>query len=353
MAGGDLEPPMMFGDVFDALPIAGADTRCPLFNLLVFGTSNVDNSTAQWAMVPSDYDYTDVGGSDIDVNVGDVTVYEGDGGLGAIGCTTPGGPKDCKNKAQVVVALSSPATVDSTVTVVADNTTGGSANGTLKGSEILAPGPSDYKHTSAAKPKVLKIRAGKSWAKFTIPIVPDQIDEANETIVVKVTAVSAGLAINDGFGVVTINDDDDAVEPDTGINVGDAAVYESGSAAVCGGLLKCKGTAVVPITAESPVLADTTLTYTITNGEDVVSVLDAAEAVNGKTAGDDFKPVPSVPAKLRLIKATKNMSLLVIVIFADNTDENGAFGAETLTVTISGPGVKDGIGFVRIFNDDV
>jgi hypothetical protein len=350
MAGGNLQPPMLFGDVFDALPIAGADTRCPLFNLLVFGTANVDNSTAQWAMVPSDYDYTDLGG--IDVNVGDVTVYEGDGGLGALGCPTLAGNRDCKNKAQVVVALSSPATVDSTVTVIADNTTGGSANGTPKGNEIFAPGPADYKHTTAAKPKVLKIRAGKSTAKFTINIVPDQLDEANETIVVKVTAVSTGLVINDGFGLVTINDDDDAVEPDTGINIGDAAVYETGSAAVCGGLLKCKGTAVVPITAESPVLADTSLTYTIANGEDVVGVLEAAEAVNGKTLGDDFKPVPAVPAKLRVIKTSKNTSLLVIIIFADDTDENGVFSSETLTVTVSGPGVKDGIGFVRIFNDD-
>jgi len=251
----------------------------------------------------------------------------------------------------VVVSLSSPALVDSTITVIADNTTGGSANGTPKGTEILAPGPADYKQTTAAKPKVLLSRAGKSTAKFSIPITPDQIDEGDETIVVQVVAVSSGLVVNDGVGLVTIVDDDGGTEPDTGISVGDAAVYETGPAAICGGVLKCKGTAVIPIVAQSPVALDTTLSYTITNGTDVIGVFDAAEAVNGKTIGDDFAPVPI--AKVKLIKAGKTNLALTITIFGDSTFEPGAFSAETLTVTVTGPGVRDGIGTVRILNDDV
>lgn len=344
MAGKVLGPPLMFGDVFDATPISGADTRCGFFASFVFGTASADNSASQFAFILGGQDYSDLSG--IDVNVGDVTVYEGDGGLGSLGC----GGKDCKNKAQVVVTLSSPATVDSTVTVIADNTTGGSANGTPKGNEFASPGPSDYKETTSLKPKVLKFRAGKSTAKFTISIVPDQIDEAHETILVEVIAVSSGLVENDGVGMVTIVDDDGGTEPDTGINVGDAIVYESGEAVACGGALKCKGTAVIPIVASSPVGITTPLSYTITNGTDVVGVFDAAEAVDGKTAGDDFKPVTI--AKIKSINTGKNTQLLVITIFGDNTDENGVFSYETLTITVTGTGVQDGIGIVRIANDD-
>jgi hypothetical protein len=345
MSGGTLGPPLLFGDVLDALPIAGPDTRCGLFNLLVFGTASADNSTAQWAFIPGTYDYGDQTG--IDVNVGDVTVHEGDGGLGNLGCVA--GTRDCKNKVQVVVTLSTPATVDSTVTVIADNTTGGSANGTAKGTEVFAPGPSDYKHTTAAKPKVLKIRAGKSTAKFTIPIVPDQLDEPDENIVVKVIAVSPGLVVNDGVGMVSILDDDDSVEPDAGISIGDATVYESGLGGLCTTFRKCKGTAVIPVIASSPLGADTTLTYSISNGTDIAGVFEAAEAVDGKTVGDDFLPLTG---RTKLIRAGKNLSLLVVNIYGDNSDENGVFGFETLTVTVTGAGVDDGIGFVRIANDD-
>jgi hypothetical protein len=343
MAGKVLTPALLFGDVFDALPLSGPDSRCGFFDTFVFGTASGDNSTFQLGFMVGGSNYSDLSG--IDVNVGDVTVPEGDGGLGAHGC----GGVDCKNSASVIVSLSRPAAVDSTITVIADNTTGGSANGTPKGTELFAPGPADYKQTTAAKPKVLLIRAGKSTAKFSIPITPDQIDEGNETIIVQVVAVSSGLVMNDGVGMVTITDDDGGVEPDSGISIGDAAVYETGSAAACGGPLKCKGTAILPIVAQTPVALDTSLSYTISNGNDVVGVFDAAEAVNGKTLGDDFAPVT---AKVKLIKVGKTFTTLVVTIFGDNNSEPGVFSAETLTVSITGPGVQDGIGNVRILNDD-
>jgi hypothetical protein len=345
MAGKVLGPPLLFGDVFDATPITTLDTRCGFFQSLVFNTASADNSASQWAFILGTQDYANLTG--IDVNVGDVTVYEGDGGLGALGCLG----RDCKNKAQVVVTLSSPATVDSTVTVIADDTTGGSANGTPKGNEIFAPGPSDYKETTALKPKILKFRAGKSTAKFTILIAPDQIDETTgETIIIDVIAVSSGLVINDGVGMVTIIDDDDAVEPDTGINVGDATVYEAGEDVLCGGALKCKGTAVIPIVSSGPVGVTTPLSYTITDGVDVVGVFSAAEAIDGKTVGDDYKPV--LIAKVKTLNLGKNTTLLVVTIFGDNTDENGVFSFEMITISVTGAGVQDGIGTVRIVNDD-
>ncbi|MGZ6951560.1 MAG: hypothetical protein ACXVJX_05575 [Acidimicrobiia bacterium] len=342
MSGGNLKPVLLFGDVFDAIPIATPDTRCGFFNLLVFGTAGTDNSTSQWAFILSNYDYTDLPG--IDVNVGDVTIPEGDGGLGTHGCGS-----DCKNTATVVVSLSSPATVASTVQVIADNTTGGSANGTGKGTE-LTPKPADYKATPASKPRTLKFAAGKSTAKFTIPITPDQTKEPNETIAVKVVGASAGLTVNDDVGIVTIVDDDDSVEPDNTIAIGDATVYETGASAACGGVLKCLGTAVIPIQASHPALVDRMISYTVTSGSDVPGVFVGATAVNGKTAGDDFRPV-TVP-KVKVLKAGKTSLALVVPILADNVDENGAFSAETFTVTISGADVGDAIGTVRLMNDD-
>ena len=89
------------------------------------------------------------------------------------------------------------------VSVIADNSTGGSANGTLKGNDILPPGPADYKAIPATQPRVLNILQGKSTATLTIPIVLDQTKEGPETIFVQVVSVSAGLVANDDVGMVT------------------------------------------------------------------------------------------------------------------------------------------------------
>ena len=78
--------------------------------------------------------------------------------------------------------------------------------------------------------------------------------------------------------------------------------------------------------------------------------LSARTAVNGRTLGDDFKPV--TVARTKLFQAGKTSLALVVPILSDNVDENGTFSAETFTVTISGPGVADAIGVIRIMNDD-
>ncbi len=293
-------------------------------------------------MIPDTVDYAS-SPAGVDINVGDVTVPEGDGGNGALGCLG----RDCKNKAQVVVTLDQPCPIaECLITVIADSTTGGSA---LAGTKINFGG-ADYQAITAAKPKVLKIKLGKNTAKLSINITPDQTDEPAETIFIDVIAHSPQLVENDGVGMITIVDDDDLTEPDTGIALGDAIVYESAEDLACLGALKCKGTAVLPIVAAGAVVSATPLSYTITNGDDVIAVFDAAEAVDGKTIGDDFKPV--LIAKVKTLNAGKNTSALVITIFGDNNDEDGVFSGETLTVTMTGAGVTDGIGTVRINNDD-
>ena len=342
MAGKNLGPALLFGDVFDAIPIVTGDTRCGFFEAFVFGTANADNSALQLGMIPDTINYAS-SGAGVDINVGDVTLPEGDGGNGALGCAG----RDCKNKAQVVVTLDEPCPIaECLITVIADSTTGGSA---LAGTKINFGG-ADYQAITAAKPKVLKIKLGKNTAKLSINVTPDQTDEPGETIFVDVIAHSPQLVENDGVGMITIVDDDDLAEPDTGIAIGDAIVYESADDLACLGALKCKGTAVLPIVASSPVLSAATLSYTITDGEDVVAVFSAAEAIDGKTIGDDFKPV--LIAKFKTLNAGKNTSLLVITIYGDNSDEDGVFSGETFTVTMTGAGVTDGIGTVRINNDD-
>ena len=342
MSGKNLGPALLFGDVFDAIPIVGADTRCSFFESFVFGTASADNSALQFGMIPETVNYAS-SGAGVDINVGDVTLPEGDGGNGALGCLG----RDCKNKAQVVVTLDQPCPIaECLITVIADSTTGGSA---LAGSKINFGG-ADYQAITAAKPKVLKIKLGKNTAKLSINVTPDQTDEPAETIFIDVIAHSPELVENDGVGMITIVDDDDIFEPDTGIAIGDAIVYESAEDPACIGALKCKGSAVLPIVASSPVVSTTILTYTITDGEDVIGVFSAAEAIDGKTIGDDFKPV--LIAKVKTLNAGKNTTALVITIFGDNTDEDGVFSGETFTVTMTGPGVTDGIGTVRINNDD-
>jgi len=55
---------------------------------------------------------------------------------------------------------------------------------------------------------VLVIAAGQTTGTFTLTITADKTDEANETIIVGITSVSAGASIGDGTGVITILDDD-------------------------------------------------------------------------------------------------------------------------------------------------
>jgi len=63
----------------------------------------------------------------------------------------------------------------------------------------------DYKGSTTA---TLTIAAGQTTATFSITIKPDKNAEGDETIVVGLSKVSAGVGVGDGEGVITIIDDD-------------------------------------------------------------------------------------------------------------------------------------------------
>jgi hypothetical protein len=118
----------------------------------------------------------DDGGSGLRASVGDVSIWEGNGGKA--------------NTAKVLVTLSSPAT--STVTVTVTLTTG-------------TAGTADFKTWA---PKVVTFNAGQFQHSVSISVVPDTSHEGNETASLKLSAPSAGLTFGRAIGTLTILDDD-------------------------------------------------------------------------------------------------------------------------------------------------
>ena len=269
MAGGNVKPVLLFGDVFDAVPITTADTRCGFFGTVRVRSAAADNAP------PS--------------------------GRSSSPATTTATCRhrrerrrrhDSRRRRRARRAWLRARRLQDTATVVVSlepargrrvdrdrgrrQRDGGSANGTLKGTE-LTPAPADYKAVRSTLPKVLKFAAGKSTADFTIPITPDQAKESNETIVVKAIAASSGLTLNDDIGVVTIVDDDNHGARRAHRDRWRDRLWDPAPSATCGGVLHCLGTAVIPIQASSPVGVDTVISYTITNGSDVPGVFVGAD----------------------------------------------------------------------------
>ncbi|HEX3650462.1 MAG TPA: Calx-beta domain-containing protein, partial [Pseudonocardiaceae bacterium] len=67
-----------------------------------------------------------------------------------------------------------------------------------------ATAPADYAATSGD----LTFAPGETTKAVTVPVVPDSVDEPNETFALNLSAPSAGVSIADGQGVGTIVDDD-------------------------------------------------------------------------------------------------------------------------------------------------
>jgi ribosomal protein L35AE/L33A len=83
---------------------------------------------------------------------------------------------------------------------------------------------SDY---TAAGPTTVTIAAGASSQSFTVPILGDTLDEANETLLVNLTSPS-NATISDSQGIGTITDDDAS----PALSISDATVTEGNSGTV-------------------------------------------------------------------------------------------------------------------------
>jgi hypothetical protein len=115
--------------------------------------------------------------ADVRVSVGDVSIVEGDEGVG--------------NKARVRITLDRPATELRTVRLT------------------LAPGSADGSDFKQVKTRTVVFKPGQRQKSIIVSVVPDtNVDAALETVVLHLSDPSAGLAIGRGGGAVTIVDDD-------------------------------------------------------------------------------------------------------------------------------------------------
>ena len=118
----------------------------------------------------------DDGGSGLRASVGDVSIWEGNGGK--------------PNAAKVLVTLSSPATT--TVTLKLTLTTG-------------TAGTADFKTWAA---KTVTFNAGQFQHSYAISVLQDLVHEGNETATLTLSNPSSGLVISRTVGTLTILDDD-------------------------------------------------------------------------------------------------------------------------------------------------
>jgi hypothetical protein len=237
------------------------------------------------------------------LNVGDVTIVEGSGGT--------------VNTMKFPITLSDPASTD---VVVQWSISAGSAQA---GADYVA----------LKKPKVTKIRAGKTAAFAAVKVVPDLVDEGDEGFTVVVDSIVSGDAAlgSKSVGTGTVLDDDDGAG--TVVNVGDAAAVETDSG---------QPKIALPITLSSPLPAsDVLVTWTL--------------ASDSAVGGTDFKALKK--PKVTKIRAGKTSAQGTITAYGDVEYEGDeTFTAEITNVAVVGApatvGIGRGVGTGTIINDD-
>ena len=177
------------------------------------------------------------------------------------------------------------ATADFTVTLSAASeqnvsVTAATSNGT-------ATAGLDYTAVAAT---VLNIAAGATTASFSVPILPDTLDELDETFFVNLTsAVNASIADAQGSG--TITDDD----PTPTLSINDVTVNEATAT------------------------ADFTVTLSAASGQDVS--VTAATANDTATAGADYTAVAATVLNIAAGATTASFSVPILQDTLDELDE--------------------------------
>jgi hypothetical protein len=171
---------------------------------------------------------------------------------------------------------------------------------------------------TAVAPQSYTFLPGETSKTFTVPVLGDTIDEANETVIVTLSSPS-GAAIATGTGTGTIVDDDTAT-----IAINDASVTEGNS-----------GTVAASFTVSLSTSSSQTVTvqYVTANGT-ALAPADYVAAAGTLTflPGETSKPV-------------------VITVNGDTIDEVD----ETFSVNLSSPSgaaIADGLGAGTIVDDD-
>ncbi|MEO7975278.1 MAG: Calx-beta domain-containing protein, partial [Thermoanaerobaculia bacterium] len=224
------------------------------------------------------------------LSVADVGVVEGTGGT-----TT----------ATVGIALSTPSA--QTVTVTASTAAGS------------ATAPADF----AAASSSLTFVPGDLAKSLAIAVVPDAVDENNETLFVRLT-IPVGAAVNDGEAVVTISDDDD-----NHLTIADVAVSEGTASA---------GTLTFVVRLSSPAQAPIEVQF---HTEDLsASATDDYQAVSGTLTippGMSSATIDVVAVPDATVEPTETFRLLVTGADGASLDDPEAVGSlldDDLTVAI-------------------
>jgi hypothetical protein len=232
------------------------------------------------------------------LNVGDVAIWEGDSG---------------KAVATIIVTLSEPSLVDTTITYQLNTTA-------TPGVDFRSP------YYMGDPPKQVTISAGSVRKPFRIQVFGDTAVEGDETVEFEI--LSADAAIGDGSGVITIRDDDPGVA--NRLAVGDASVHE--------GDLETR-IVVIPVTLSQPAA-----------GALAVTITTADATATGSTIGvlNDYRP----RARTLTLSVGRQAKYLSVPVYPDLDAE----GDETFTVTVSTTDpsvtVTDAVGVATIVDDD-
>jgi len=234
------------------------------------------------------------------VSVGDAAVMEGASGA---------------RQVTVPVTLSRPAVSDVVVSYVVE---GGSATAGVDFEARRLSGRLRF-----GQGNVISVRRG-----VVVKVVGDELDEDDETITVRVVAVSGRAVVGRAEGTVTVLDDDSGKgQEDGGVAVGDVTVVEGDE----GGVRRIR----LPVTLAAPLPNEFTVRYDVTPGT--------------ASASEDFV-VQRASGTVR-IPAGALRGHVEVIVLADTLAEDD----ESVLVTLSNPSaftVSRSVGTLTILDDD-
>jgi hypothetical protein len=241
------------------------------------------------------------------VDVGDVTIAEGDGG---------------RRVAIVVATLSEPSAEDTVVTYELTTTAATAGRPVDPGADFWSP------YYKGDGPKDFVIPAGSTRKPVRFLVFGDTEVEGDEVVTIEVLGVSPNAALGDGAGTMTIVDDD--ADASLRVAVGDASVHEGDD-----------GTRLVAfsVTLSAPAPHPVEVDVATVDGSATGSTIDAR---------NDYRP----RARTMLLNTGQRGKVFVVPIYPDLDSE----GDETFTVEISTSDpavvVADGSGTGTIIDND-
>ena len=213
------------------------------------------------------------------------------------------------------VTASDESAANHTFTVSLSAASGKSVTVDYATSDGTATAGADYTAISAT---TLTFAAGQTSKTFTVGVLADSTDEANETVTLTLSSAS-NASISDATGTLTITDDDAA--PSLSIN---------------------------DVTASDESAANHTFTVSLSAASGKSVTVDYATSDGTATAGADYT---AISATTLTFAAGQTSKTFTVGVLADSTDEAN----ETVTLTLSSASnasISDATGTLTITDDD-